>query len=409
MSQELDAAMAAAGLDDAFPAEEGDDKNKQPDEVIPQAAPAEPAVPAEPVPPAEPAVPAEPVPPAEPQQTPEEIEAKRIADLEALDLDKIAPPAGVSPRNLVNFDKLRDVAKHHREVAKRVPELEAELEKAKTAGAVPAEVKKELQELRTFRKVFDAQNDPEFQAQFDGKLASIDEDLFGILRKQGLPKEAEDSMRQLGVGNIDPKFWEENILSKLSAVDRERVVKRIADRTDVMEQKDKELEKFTSQRDEILANREKVQVERFTQDKTAIETHLASITKDIPWANTVPTTGLKGAELQQAEAHNANVAQLGEIFQQSLWPATPQARAEIAAAAVASTVLASRVKELAAQLTAESTAKAALQKELDGIRAAGRIPGGQKTGRETRPADVDTSKLSDDDAIEAGLAAAESR
>lgn len=419
MSNALDEAMDAAGLSDVElapnnapldpidePAAEGDLPPEQAVAPTTEEPAGEEGIPEEkPTDPVEPAAPSE---PSEPQQTPEEIEAGRVAELESLDLDAITPPPGVSPRNLVNFDKLREVAKLHQQTAKRVPELEAELERLRTTAQVPEEIDKELKELRMFRKVFDAQNDPEFQAQFDGRVKSLDDDLFGILRKNGLPEEVEKAMRDAGLDKVDPKFWEEQVLPNLSFVERERVQKRLAERADVLDQKASELEKFASQRDEVIGKREKEQMERFQQDTQAVEQHLENLTKDLPWARRIEVDKVPAADKAKAEAHNQNVDKLEMMFKESLYPTTPQARAEIAAAAVASTVLAQRVTAATAQIAALTAEKEKLAKELASIKSAARIPGGQPGGRAAKPVEVDRLSLRDDDAIEAGLQEAES-
>jgi len=141
------------------------------------------------------------------EETPEEKEQKRVEELSAIDLDKVEPPAGISPRNLVNFDRLRDVAKLHKS---RVDELERTVQELKTAApqsVLAEEEKKELEELRNFRKIFDTENDPEFKRQFDERVSSVDEDVLTILKSNGLPEKVEQDIRAIGLGNVSPKFW----------------------------------------------------------------------------------------------------------------------------------------------------------------------------------------------------------
>ena len=182
---------------------------------------------------------------ADPVPTPEETPT----DLSAIDLDAIEPPKDISPRNLVNFDKLRDVAKHFKMQAARLPELEQQLQQFQTSQPLPDDVLNELAELRTMRKIFDTENDPEFKKQFDEKVQGIDDDVLSILRKNGLPEETEKQLRQLGLDKVAPKWWENSILDKLSFVDQERVRKRLAERADISENRAKAIEQFQSNRE----------------------------------------------------------------------------------------------------------------------------------------------------------------
>lgn len=345
------------------------------------------------------------------EETPEEKEQKRVEELSAIDLDKVEPPAGISPRNLVNFDRLRDVAKLHKS---RVDELERTVQELKTTApqsVLAEEEKKELEELRNFRKIFDTENDPEFKRQFDERVSSVDEDVLTILKSNGLPEKVEQDIRAIGLGNVSPKFWEQQILPRLSFVERERVQRRLAERADISDQRKREIEKFTSQRDQVLQEREERQFKQFEEERGAIMHHVEELTKDIPWARRVeiPEKAAK-EERAKMEAHNKSVEELEVRFNEALFPPTPQARAEIAAAAVASIRLAGSVKDLSTRLAAADTRAKQLEAELSKIKSAGRVPGGQRMAR--RPSDSvdpnETMKMSNDDAIEQGLQAAES-
>ena len=282
-----------------------------------------------------------------------------------------------------------------------------ELEK-RTSAELPAEEKKELEELRTFRKIFDTENDPEFKKQFDERISSVDEDVFAILKNNGLPEETEKQMRDLGLGKVNSKFWEQQILPRLPFVDQERVRRRLAERADVDDQRVKEVEKFQSQREQTLREREERQLEQFRQEQQVVVQHVEEIRKGIPWANPleIPSKATK-EERARIEAHNKYVEELEFRFQDALYPATPAARAEIAAAAVASTHLASSVNDLGARLKTSNERVKQLEQELSKIKSAGRIPSGEPTARQPR-ADVPDNFKSDDEAIEAGLQAAES-
>lgn len=347
--------------------------------------------------------------PAAPEETPEQVEQRRVEELKSIDLDKVEAPAGVSPRNLVNFDKLREIAKIRTKEAETLKQRVTELESRQPESALVEQEKKELEELRTFRKIFDTENDPEFRRQFDEKITSVDDDLIAILKKNGLTETTENSIRELGVGNVSSKFWEQEILPRLPLIDQERVRRRLAERADMNDQRAREIEKFQSERGTFLQRQEEQQLQQFQQERDAIIKHVEDLRKDIPWAHKkeIPPKATKD-EIAKIESHNRHVDELEFRFQDALYPANPQARAEIAAAAVASTVLAASVTDLSTRLQESNKRIQQLEAELNKTKAAGRIPIGDN-GTRSRPTETGPTKFaSDDDAIEAGLSAAES-
>jgi hypothetical protein len=396
----LDEAMRAAGILD-------------PGEEMPEtsAAPLSDEKPADQPPADEPPVDEKPADekPAEekaPEPSPEDV----ARELEQIDLDAIQPPADISPRNLVNFDKLRDVARHFKAQASRAAEMEQQLaEVQKSPVRVPDEVINELTELRAFRALYDTENDPEFREMFDAKLQGIEEDVFSILRKNGLPEDTEKQLRQIGIDKVSPKWWEESVLDKLSFVDKERIRKRLAERADVSESRFKALEEFKSYRDSYAQYREQQQQAQLQQFEQEIFTHVDQMTEKVPWARyqEIPP-GAKPDEAKRITEHNKTVEELETRFREALHPQTPQARAEVAAAAVASVKLAESVTDLGSRLQAANERAEKAEKALEAVRAAGKAPSARQGGRKPATESADPNKLSDEDAIEVGLMAAES-
>jgi hypothetical protein len=415
--QAIDTALDEAGVGTPEPVETPEpvkpDPTK-PDPTKPDPAKPDPAKPdpAKPDPakpdPTKPAETPDPAKTAEP--TPDEVEAQRVKDLEQLDLDTIKPPHGISPKNAVNFTKLREVAKHYKDQAAAIPALEKKIAELSVAPAdLTPEVEKELGELRNFRKVFDIENDPDFQKEFNSKLGALDDEVIAILKKNGLPEEAEKQLRAIGVDKADLNWWEKTILPALPFVDRERVQKRLAERADIAEQKSAEIEKFSGKREEVLAERQNNLVKGFEEQQAEIDKHLEQMTANVPWARfqEVPEKTTK-EEKKQIEAHNAEVTKMQEHFRAALYPATPKDRAEVAGAAVASIKLASALDFASARVKELTETKDKLQKELDAIKAAGRPPTSRVPGNRVAPSEAkNRAAMPDEDAIEAGLMEAE--
>jgi|688.fasta_scaffold154475_3 hypothetical protein len=330
-------------------------------------------------------------------------------DYDAIDLDRVSAPEDVSPRNLVNFNKLRDVAKHYKTQAAAVPELQQQIASLRNSASLPEQYAKELSELRMFKKIFDTENDPEFKQQFDEKVQSLDQDVLAILMKNGLSQETANQIKSAGIDKISPQWWENSIFKKISFVDRERIQKRLAERADVVEQKSKEIERFNQDRETYYARQQEQLVEQQQQLESQIYDHVDVLTAKVPWARyqEIPPNATPD-QVKQIESHNLTVQELDKQFQEALYPTTPQSRAEVAAAAVASTRLASSVQDLSKRLTDSNVRAEKLQKELDAIRSAGKSPSARSSSRKASSDGPETGKLSDEDAIEQGLLAAES-
>lgn len=399
----LDEAMKAAGIDDGvkFPDDTREKAVEPAEEPVSQEKPVDPNQPAD----SQVAKPSAQDPASKPASQPQ-------SEYDTVDLDSIQAPQDISPRNLVNFNKLRDMAKHFKTQAQSIPQLQQKLQELEYRNVqVPQDIARELEELRAFRRVFDTENDPEFRKQYEEKISALDNDVISILVKNGLPEETANQIKQVGIDKISPKWWEEAVLSKLSFVDRERIQKRLAERADTIEQRHKEVERFQQDRDVYVQRAQQERVEQFNQTEEMIYGHVDRITENVPWARyqDIPDNATPD-QIRQIEAHNASVEELERQFVQALFPATPEARAEVAAAAVASTKLASSVQDLSTRLTDANARAEKLQKELEAIRAAGRPPSARQTGTRAPAASErpDPSKMSDEDAIEQGLLAAES-
>lgn len=355
--------------------------------------------------------------PAEPQtqqqQQPSEQqpqqEPKAQERVEDIDLDKIQAPPDISPRNLVNFNKLREVAKHYKERADKVSEYEKYIEHLQQQQQnPPQELLAELEDHRNFRKIFDAENDPEFQKQFNDRIGALDDDVIGILKKNGLPEETENKLKSLGLDKIPTEWWEESVLPKLNFLDRERVQKKLAERSDVVDAKQKEVEKFSSRREEYFAEQQAKVQQQFEQESNQIYGHLDVMTQNLPQARYMEAPpNATSEQIAQIDAHNKTVAEMEGHFRDALNARDPKDRTEVAMAAVASIYFSKEIESLQGQLQSANAQAAKFAKELEAIRSAGRTPA-PRTGGARKPSDaIDPMKLSDEDAIEQGLQAAE--
>ena len=350
-------------------------------------------------------------PPAQdpPAQNPPKEDGEKEKELESLDLDSITPPPNVSPKNLVNFDRLREVAKHFKAKASRVEELEQQLQKVSASGTLPENVQKELEDHRKFRRIFDAENDPEFIKQHTEKLSAIDGDVISLLRRNGLPESVAEEITKIGVDKVPTAWWEKTILPNLTIVERERLTRRLAERADAVDQRQKQLEIFASQREDYLKQQDEQTQQRYQAEIQEINSHLDSLTKDVPWARPIEITPkMSKEEKKAAEAHNAAVDELQRHFQEALFPKTAKERAEVAAAAAASVRFAQSLDAASKKNEALSAEVTRLQSELDRIKKAGKLPSASSRAKESASlAASQATVMPNEDAIEQGLREAE--
>lgn len=159
--------------------------------------------------------------PTEPEQT-EEAKEETKEEAPVDDLDAVVPPANLSQKNIVNFERLREVAKHHQAAANdyrtKFEQIQEQLKSVD--GKLPAEVESELKELRDFRKVFDIQNDAEFKSKYDSSIESNSNEMEILLKRHGMPDETIKAIKENGgfVG-ADMKYWENEVLASLEASD----------------------------------------------------------------------------------------------------------------------------------------------------------------------------------------------
>lgn len=415
----LDKAMEDAGL---FV----EDKTTTPADPAPTDAPPADAPPADPAPtdapPADPvpsdapptdAPPADPAPtdapPADPTPASDAGGKPKLTakEIEALDLD--AEPDGISPRNRVNFDNLRTATKFYKEQAQKAVELEKKLTKMEADAVANSATAEELNELRRFKLTHDAQNDPSITKEFDDKLGILSEEILGILAENGAPPASIETLKKYDMARIPSEWWEENVLSKLPLLARQRIERRLVDNVEISGQRAKKIQ-------DVQANGAKYQEERaqrFAKEaedfKKVALTHLDQITEKIPWARYKEASATATEEERNAVAkHNEGVEELHQHFNEALNPPTAQARVEVAAAAAASVRLSRVVTDLSERLRGANERYEKLQKEMDNIRAAGKLPSSRPTNKDRSFDAPSSGNVSDEDAIEAGLQIAES-
>ncbi len=288
---------------------------------------------AEPEPKPEPKPKAEPKAGAEPEPKPAAGEPKPDDEIEkrATEIFKDSPqlPANASPKSsdafrTVKAQAAKEIIERERALLKAQEELKAAQEKLK--DPVPAEIHKELEDLRTFKARLDVEADPKFK-QFDKTISSNEEFIYDQLLKS--PKINKDTIEQIkklgGPAMVD--------FTKIFAAIEDPTIKRnvenkITDIEVLKFQKNEAIKSTKANIAEYVKNREEQFVKGATQHndltKAALNTHLSKLTWLAP-----KTADAKAddATKKSIEAHNAFIKETQEQLAGAINDDSPEMRA----------------------------------------------------------------------------------
>jgi hypothetical protein len=341
----------------------------------------------------------EPVPQAEIPQEPTTPQVEIDPEIQ-----QIEPPRNLSEKNQSNWRKLQETASTYKKQAQEAESLRQKLVEYEQKPPAPPD----YEDLRKFRAVFDIQSDPDFQNKYDVPINQAKANIYGIMKQHGASDELLQSIEaQGGPDKIDQKWWQ-STLSKLPMTDAERLKRNIVDVADLSEKRVGEIMNSAQNAEQYYASRDEALVERFTKQEDESINYIQEQIKaqNADWA--LPKEIPSGATPEQRkaiESHNAQAAQLEQMFMGAMYPQTPQARADVAAAAAMSHMLTNQLRtEQTARQRMEAQIKQ-LSDENNRLKGAGRMPRQNlATASSNRPASVsDRLKMSSADAIDMGL------
>jgi hypothetical protein len=284
-----------------------------------------PAAPVEGTPPGEaPATPAAPVVPAAPAK--DEAAEKRAAELFK---DSPTLPAGASPKSSEAFSSVKIRA------AQEISKLEqraAELEKAnaelteKTKNPVPAEVTKELEELRQFRAKLDVDLDPKFK-EYDKAVTSSQEFIYAQLKKS--PAVTDETIAQIkkygGPENVN--------MTKIFEAIKDPTIQRLVETkiADIEQQKFNKEQALKSTKENIgqyLQEREQSFKQSHATHFNATKTQLDKLLPGLAWLSqkSLPA-GADEATTKSVKEHNEFVATTKKQLDEALSDDSPEMRA----------------------------------------------------------------------------------
>lgn len=352
------------------------------------------------------------------------------------DPNQIPTPKNLSPKGNRNWAELRQLASHWK---KQAEDLGVQLDTLKgrynqvqkTAGGDPkmAERIKALeQELEGYQTIYQTESSPAFRAKFDDAIKANDTEIYTILGRQGLNKEQIEALQKVGGLAFAPdnftnfvdvlrnfKSQDPRIVSQ-ARLDAKKLEDLVSKNMDLLNERQHTLDSIPGNREKFHKAEQERRAQSYQAYDTAFWQHYEAITKDIPYARfqEIPAnaTPEQKAEIEQS---NQLFNFLRPKFESAKFPATPQARAEVAATVCLAFVLNLELEAAQKNLEsergktkAEKDRADALQKKLDSIQKAGQTAGKGFAAPATpnKPTTGDRLRLSNEDAIDAGLAEA---
>jgi hypothetical protein len=320
------------------------------------------------------------------------------------EIQQIEQPRNLSEKNQSNWRKLQETASVYKKQAQEAESLRQKLQEYEQKPPAPAD----YEDLRKFRALFDIQSDPDFQNKYDVPINQAKANIYGIMKQHGASDELLQSIEaQGGPDKVNQKWWM-STLNKLPLTDAERLKRGIVDIAELSEKRIAEIQHSAANASQYYQQRDEALVERFTQqDQESINYIQEQIkAQNADWA--LPKEIPAGATPEQRkaiESHNAQAAQLEELFYGAMYPQTPQARADVAAAAAMSHMLTNQLRtEQTARQRMEAQIKQ-LSDENNRLKGAGRMPRQNlATASSNKVSSVsDRLKMSSADAIDLGL------
>lgn len=152
---------------------------------------------------------------------------------------------------------------HARVLEKQIETLNVQLKEAGTK--LPADIEAKIKshdELVKFREMFEAENDPKFQAEYQTKIDAAEDDFFTFVKTHPQLKLKEDvakAMKEQGLDNEAGREWLNELLVRVQKTGNmllyEQVKSKILGRDAIITEKQNRVKELHTNRDGYLQNR----------------------------------------------------------------------------------------------------------------------------------------------------------
>ena len=270
------------------------------------------------------------------------------------EFDEIELPPHAKPKTTESFATVKMLARQKiAEAKKERDELKSKLEEAeKRASGLPEDTKKELEELRTFRRQMDVEADPSFK-EYDAKAVANTEAMFSKLAASGFDKATIEKVKELGIQNVD---WEKLLADgKITSGLKRFIDGKLFENDDLVEKKKQAIDAAKKNADKFLA--ERAQQDTRSDDGFATETNKHWSTEILPkidWMKEHTITDKMSADDKKvAEAHNKLVKEVETDIKDAIADPSPSMKALMVAGYATSKKLAWELTRLKAGTDAQ--------------------------------------------------------
>lgn len=317
-------------------------------------------------------------------QTKETISPKILSDEE---IDALQPKPGAPTHVVKDFQemraKLKEQAISARQAISEARTLRKEIEQVKSAsGKIPEPIEKELAGLRQFHLLFNAQQDPAFQQEYDAKVTQSEEGVYSFLKQYGMKDEILGEIKKASdSGNIeDWAGWTalldgEKGFGKTPIL-KQRLLNLLEGRNAAIRDRSSKLDQLGKDREGYFKTLEEKDHAEKEQWRQSLEKRAMEISDKAEWAMEKEIPANATADQKKAlETHNAEVKAVAESFKNNVLGAynrDPKITAEIAFAGVKASILEKQLAEVSEERDSVKERVKELEERLAKIKNAGR-------------------------------------
>jgi len=292
------------------------------------------------------------------------------------DTDDEVVTRNMSAAQKANWKALRGKAAEADKLNKQIADLQAQANDTK--GKLPEDVEQELQQLRDMRAKVFIQQDPSFKEKYEKPVQASKDKVLDILRSAGQSDEDLKVIEDQKWFDKGIDQWQKGIIKGLkNSGDSKQQDAAILLEQELINLRGKELDlnKAKSGEMDIGSYQKEVQQRQIEEHKSEIqflENQVQDIVSKVPWLQLQDVEAAEDKEA--AKAHNDQIGQYKQLFNEVFLAYKPQDRFKVAQLAVLGLRRSFENTALSEQLQTASTENERLKSDLSKLKGARRLP-----------------------------------
>lgn len=294
----------------------------------------------------------------EPKEDKQTDKSKKPVQGELQEREKVVE----TPKNQQAWTALKN---SNKEAHKIIQEREEEIRKLKSGLAEKGslstkeieDLKKEVTELSKYRTMVDIQADPEFVSKYDQPISKIQTSIKDLLGSLNVKPEVVDQ-----IDFTDTKLMDQiigHVGEHRDKITARKLERKIEEMIGLVDQRAETLNEQKSAYKDFIENKKKESSIKGAESEGRTFRHIEAIAsaKDkegrqmFPFLNKItPEDGSTQAQIDQANSHNRLVEVMAQKINGALKLSSPEERAELAVAAVASHYLSAQLRAAAGKI-----------------------------------------------------------